>query len=62
MPALQHSRDGIDAAHYPRAGDGRCCRRRPPRRLPAVIEAAEAFGRAFPMMMTAPADSRGKVS
>jgi len=36
-----------------RAGDGRAVVAGEPRRYRAVIEGAEAFGRAFPMMMTA---------
>ena len=47
-------RDGIDAAHHPRAGDGRAVESQANLAgYRAVIEAAEAFGRAFPMMMTA---------
>ena len=45
--------DGVDAAYYPRAIDGYSVSQSNLAGYKAVVEAADAYGRAFPMMMTA---------
>jgi hypothetical protein len=45
--------DGVHAAHHPRAVDGRALEQSNLAGYKAVLAAADEYGRAFPMMMTA---------